>query len=190
MSIANRIRGPQPIRSLPVRRRRLPAPERARGLQRRSAPRHDAWTPPARSVGRFNCRWDLRSEQARRRESTPGQGSGLALRTLSGRTFLCEAEVIDLRTLRPLDDQTIFASVAKTRRAMIVDEGWKSGGLSAEISARITESVFYDLDAPIARLCGAGRLDAVVVKAAGCLNHGGIGRFRQEVSHARLRIHL
>jgi pyruvate/2-oxoglutarate/acetoin dehydrogenase E1 component len=65
------------------------------------------------------------------------------------------SDVIDLRTLRPLDDQTIFASVAKTRRAVIVDEGWKSGSLSAEVSARITEHVFYDLDAPIGRVCGA-----------------------------------
>jgi pyruvate/2-oxoglutarate/acetoin dehydrogenase E1 component len=66
-----------------------------------------------------------------------------------------ESDVIDLRTLRPLDNQTIFASVAKTRRAVIVDEGWKSGSLSAEVSARITEHVFYDLDAPIGRVCGA-----------------------------------
>jgi pyruvate/2-oxoglutarate/acetoin dehydrogenase E1 component len=66
-----------------------------------------------------------------------------------------ESDVIDLRTLRPLDDQTIFASLARTRRAVIVDEGWKSGGLSAEISARITENVFYDLDAPVGRVCGA-----------------------------------
>jgi pyruvate/2-oxoglutarate/acetoin dehydrogenase E1 component len=65
------------------------------------------------------------------------------------------SDVIDLRTLRPLDDQTIFASVAKTRRAVIVDEGWKSGSLSAEVSARITEHVFYDLDAPVGRVCGA-----------------------------------
>jgi pyruvate/2-oxoglutarate/acetoin dehydrogenase E1 component len=66
-----------------------------------------------------------------------------------------ETEVIDLRTLRPLDDQTMFASLAKTRRAVIVDEGWKSGGLSAEISARLTENVFYELDAPVGRVCGA-----------------------------------
>jgi pyruvate/2-oxoglutarate/acetoin dehydrogenase E1 component len=63
------------------------------------------------------------------------------------------AEVIDLRTLRPLDDATIMASVARTRRALIVDEGWRSGGISAEISARITEQVFYELDAPVERIC-------------------------------------
>jgi pyruvate dehydrogenase E1 component beta subunit len=65
------------------------------------------------------------------------------------------SEVIDLRTLRPLDDATIMASVARTRRALIVDEGWRSGGISAEISARITEQVFYELDAPVERICAA-----------------------------------
>jgi len=66
-----------------------------------------------------------------------------------------EAEVIDLRTLRPLDTETILTSVRKTRRAVVVDEGWRSGGLSAEIVARIAESAFYDLDAPLARVCAA-----------------------------------
>jgi pyruvate dehydrogenase E1 component beta subunit/2-oxoisovalerate dehydrogenase E1 component len=65
------------------------------------------------------------------------------------------AEVIDLRSLRPLDDATIMASVRKTRRAVVVDEGWRSGSLSAEISARITEQCFWDLDAPVARVCSA-----------------------------------
>jgi pyruvate dehydrogenase E1 component beta subunit len=64
-----------------------------------------------------------------------------------------QAEVIDLRTLRPLDDATIMASVRRTHRAVIVDEGWRSGSLAAEISARITEQAFYDLDAPVARIC-------------------------------------
>jgi pyruvate dehydrogenase E1 component beta subunit len=63
------------------------------------------------------------------------------------------AEVIDLRCLRPLDDATILASVRKTHRALIIDEGWRSGSLSAEISARIMEQAFYDLDAPVQRLC-------------------------------------
>lgn len=66
-----------------------------------------------------------------------------------------EAEVVDLRTLRPLDDATIMSSVARTHRVLIVDEGWRSGGISAELSARIMEQAFYDLDAPVARLCGA-----------------------------------
>jgi len=64
-----------------------------------------------------------------------------------------EAEVIDLRTLRPLDDATIMTSVRKTRRAVVVDEGWRSGSLAAEIAARIMEQAFYDLDAPVGRVC-------------------------------------
>jgi pyruvate/2-oxoglutarate/acetoin dehydrogenase E1 component len=66
-----------------------------------------------------------------------------------------EAEVIDLRTLRPLDDETFLTSVAKTHRAVIVDEGWRSGSISAEISARITEGAFYELDCPVERVCSA-----------------------------------
>jgi pyruvate/2-oxoglutarate/acetoin dehydrogenase E1 component len=65
------------------------------------------------------------------------------------------AEVIDLRTLRPLDDDTFLTSVAKTHRAVIVDEGWRSVGISAEISARIMEQALYELDAPVERLCSA-----------------------------------
>ncbi len=66
-----------------------------------------------------------------------------------------EAEVIDLRSLRPLDDATIMASVGKTRRAVIVDEGWRTGSLAAEISARIMEQCFWSLDAPVGRVCSA-----------------------------------
>ena len=64
-----------------------------------------------------------------------------------------DAEVVDLRTLRPLDSATILTSVQRTHRALIVDEGWKSGSISAEIIARIMENAFYDLDAPVARVC-------------------------------------
>ena len=66
-----------------------------------------------------------------------------------------DAEVIDLRVLRPLDDATIMASVRRTHRAVIIDEGWRSGSLSAEISARITEQCFFDLDSPVERVCSA-----------------------------------
>ncbi|HUM16362.1 MAG TPA: alpha-ketoacid dehydrogenase subunit beta [Candidatus Nitrosotalea sp.] len=66
-----------------------------------------------------------------------------------------EAEVIDLRTLRPLDTETILASVARTHRAVIVDEGWRTGSFAAEVSARIMEGGFYSLDAPVARVCSA-----------------------------------
>ena len=74
-----------------------------------------------------------------------------AAETLSGEGI--EAEVIDLRTLRPLDMDTLFQSVRRTHRAIVVDEGWKSGSLSAEILARLAEQAFYDLDAPLARVC-------------------------------------
>jgi pyruvate dehydrogenase E1 component beta subunit len=66
-----------------------------------------------------------------------------------------EAEVIDLRTLRPLDGATLLDSVRRTHRAVVVDEGWRSGSLSAEVSARIMEGAFYELDAPVARVCSA-----------------------------------
>jgi len=63
------------------------------------------------------------------------------------------AEVVDLRVLRPLDDATIMASVRKCRRALVVDEGWRTGSLAAEVMARIGEQAFFDLDAPLARVC-------------------------------------
>jgi pyruvate dehydrogenase E1 component beta subunit len=65
------------------------------------------------------------------------------------------AEVIDLRSLRPLDDDTIMSSVARTHRAVVVDEGWRSGSLAAEVSARIMEQGVWDLDAPVGRVCSA-----------------------------------
>lgn len=65
-----------------------------------------------------------------------------------------EAEVIDLRVLRPLDEETFLASVRKTHRALVVDEGWRSVGLAAEIGMRIMEKAFYELDAPVERICG------------------------------------
>jgi pyruvate dehydrogenase E1 component beta subunit len=66
-----------------------------------------------------------------------------------------DCEVLDLRVLRPLDTDTIIESVRKTHRAVIVDEGWRTGSLAAEISARIMEDAFFDLDAPVARVCSA-----------------------------------
>jgi 2-oxoisovalerate dehydrogenase E1 component len=93
------------------------------------------------------------------------EGTDLSLITYGGSLFKTldaaeelaadgiSAEVIDLRTLRPLDEATILASLAKTRRAVIVDEGWRSGSLSAEIMARIMERGFWSLDGPIARVC-------------------------------------
>lgn len=66
-----------------------------------------------------------------------------------------EAEVLDLRTLRPLDEAAILETVARTHRAVVVDEGWRSGSLSAEIAARIQERAFFELDAPVLRVCTA-----------------------------------
>ena len=65
-----------------------------------------------------------------------------------------DAEVVDLRVLRPLDEETVLDSVSKTHRALIVEDAWKSVSISSEISARIMEKIFYELDAPVARLCG------------------------------------
>jgi pyruvate dehydrogenase E1 component beta subunit len=84
---------------------------------------------------------------------------GMLARTLEAADVLAadgvDAEVVDLRVLRPLDDATILESVAHTHRAVIVDEGWRSGGISAEITARIVEGAFWELDAPVARVCSA-----------------------------------
>ena len=65
-----------------------------------------------------------------------------------------EAEVIDIRVLRPLDEETILSSVKKTHRALLVEEAWASVNISAEVSARIMEKAFYELDAPVQRLGG------------------------------------
>lgn len=65
-----------------------------------------------------------------------------------------DAEVVDLRTLRPLDEETVVASVTKTHRALLVEDAWRSVSVSSEISARIMEKCFYELDTPVTRLCG------------------------------------
>ena len=92
-------------------------------------------------------------------------GTGVTLLTYGASLWRCleaadalasegiDAEVVDLRSLRPLDDATVLASVRKTRRVAIVDEGWRTGSLAAEVGMRIVEQAFYDLDAPIARVC-------------------------------------
>jgi pyruvate dehydrogenase E1 component beta subunit len=65
------------------------------------------------------------------------------------------AGVIDLRSLRPLDIETLVRAVAGTHRALVVDEGWRSGGISAEIATQLMEQAFYELDAPVGRVCSA-----------------------------------
>ena len=102
---------------------------------------------------------DIVSAKIRRpgRDITLVTYGGTLFKTLEAAAALhkegIEAEVIDLRVLRPLDMATVLGSVARTRRVMIVDEGWKSGSLSAEITARIVEEAFFELDAPIRRVC-------------------------------------
>jgi pyruvate dehydrogenase E1 component beta subunit len=65
-----------------------------------------------------------------------------------------DAEVIDLRVLRPLDEATFLASIAKTHRVLIVEDAWRSVSISSEVSARIMENGFYNLNTPVQRLCG------------------------------------
>ena len=104
---------------------------------------------------------DIRSAIVRRpgKDLTLVTYGGTLFKTLDAAEILAKegvgAEVIDLRVLRPLDAETLLASVRKTRRAVIVDEGWRSGSLSAEISARIMEGAFWELDAPVGRVCSA-----------------------------------
>jgi pyruvate/2-oxoglutarate/acetoin dehydrogenase E1 component len=104
---------------------------------------------------------DIASARVRRRGEvvTLVTYGGSLFKTLEAAATLAqdgiEAEVIDLRSLRPLDMRTVLESVAKTRRVVIVDEGWKSGSISAEIAMRIVEGAFFELDAPIRRVCSA-----------------------------------
>jgi len=66
-----------------------------------------------------------------------------------------EAEVLDLRSLRPIDTPAMLASVARTHRAVVVDEGWRTCSFAAEVMAQLMEGAFFDLDAPVARVCSA-----------------------------------
>jgi pyruvate dehydrogenase E1 component beta subunit len=104
---------------------------------------------------------DIRTAAVRRR------GTDLSLVTYGGSlpkalaaadqlaTQGISAEVVDLRVLRPLDTPTVIASVAKTHRAVVVDEAWRTGSFAAEVSAQIMEGAFYELDRPVARVCSA-----------------------------------
>jgi pyruvate dehydrogenase E1 component beta subunit len=92
-----------------------------------------------------------------------------------------DAEVIDLRVLRPLDTATIVESVTRTRRVVIVDEGWKSGSISAEIAARLAEQALYELDAPVSRVCSR----EVPVPYAAHLEEAALPRVDDIVANAR-----
>lgn len=96
-----------------------------------------------------------------------------------------EAEVVDLRVLRPMDEATFLASVSKTHRALIVEEAWRSVSISAEVSARIMEKVFYDLDAPVQRLCGA----EVPIPYANHLEEAAIPQVNDIVNTVKKMIH-
>jgi pyruvate dehydrogenase E1 component beta subunit len=104
---------------------------------------------------------DIRTARVRRdgRDLTLLAYGGTLAKALAAAEQLADegidAEVLDLRVLRPLDDATLLASVRKTRRVLVVDEGWRSGSLSAEVITRIIEQGFFELDAPPARVCSA-----------------------------------
>lgn len=96
------------------------------------------------------------------------------------------AEVLDLRVLRPLDEASILASVRKCRRAVVIDEGWRSGGLAAEVMARISEQAFYELDAPLARVCS----QEVPIPYAAHLEQAALPQVAQIVAAARQQLGL
>ena len=124
-------------------RARDPLPARGRGGRRAAPGRHRACGRAPRGHGRHARHLrGLRSESASTRPS-------------NSRSDGIEAEVVDLRTLRPLDMSTVLASLAKTHRVVIVDEGWRTGSLAGEISAQIMESGFDLLDWPVQRVCSA-----------------------------------
>lgn len=107
--------------------------------------------------------WRERMDIASARVRRPGKDvtlityGGTLPKTLQAADTLAalgiDAEVLDLRVLRPLDTDAIVRSVQKTHRAVVIDEAWKSGSLAAEVTARIVERAFYELDAPVARVC-------------------------------------
>jgi pyruvate/2-oxoglutarate/acetoin dehydrogenase E1 component len=113
-----------------------------------------------------STRWPSRAATSARRRCA-AQGRDLTLVTYGGSLPKAlqaaeqlaaqgiEAEVIDLRVLRPLDTETILASLRRTHRVLVVDEGWKTGSLAAEIVAGIVEHAFYELDAAPVRVCSA-----------------------------------
>ncbi len=121
------------------------------------------------------------------------EGSDISLITYGGSLFKTleaaeelskeniNADVIDLRSLRPLDMDTIITSVKKTHRALIVDEGWKSGSLAAEIGMRLAEEAFFELDAPLARVCS----EEVPIPYAYHLEQAAIPKMAQIITAAR-----
>ncbi|BBM85828.1 alpha-ketoacid dehydrogenase subunit beta [Candidatus Uabimicrobium amorphum] len=107
-----------------------------------------------------NTKVDLKSAKIRRsgEDITLITFGGSLHKTLQAAEELAaqniDCEVLDLRSLRPLDHDAILASIRKTHRAVVIEEGWRSFGVAAEIMALVMEKAFYELDAPIARACG------------------------------------
>lgn len=86
---------------------------------------------------------------------TYGPGVYKAMAAVEELTSLgIDVEVLDLRTLNPIDNKTIMESVAKTHRVLLVEEAWRSVSISSEIISRIMENAFFQLDVPVRRLCG------------------------------------
>ena len=86
---------------------------------------------------------------------THGAGVHTCLEAAESLADTADLEVIDLRTLRPLDEVTVLESVGRTGRLVVVEEGWRSGGIGAELAARVAEHAFWDLDAPVERVATA-----------------------------------
>jgi pyruvate dehydrogenase E1 component beta subunit len=97
--------------------------------------------PPTRQDVSADHVWRRCRRRSKRPMSSPSRGSS--------------AEVLDLRVLRPLDTPAILESVTRTHRAVVVDEGWRTGSISAEVSARIMEGALWELEAPVERVCSA-----------------------------------
>ena len=86
---------------------------------------------------------------------THGAGVYTCLEAAESLADTVDLEVIDLRTLRPLDEVTVLESVGRTGRLVVVEEAWRSGGIGAELAARVAEHAFWDLDAPVERVATA-----------------------------------
>ena len=86
---------------------------------------------------------------------THGAGVHTCLEAAESLADTVDLEVIDLRTLRPLDEVTVLESVGRTGRLVVVEEAWRSGGIGAELAARVAEHAFWDLDAPVERVATA-----------------------------------
>ena len=166
------LRGALPARARPARRRAVDAGRRQGPAQggdprrqpgRSSSSTSTSTASAARSPRTATTSCDF-GEAAVRREGADVTIVGISRmavdRRAGGASVLAEeheveAEVIDPRTLRPLDLDTILASVRKTNRCVIVEEGWPHGGVGANLAALVQEQAFDDLDAPVGRVTGA-----------------------------------